>query len=58
MPRSSPNLRRWLMPLALSIRCAWIAMADRRHIAHRVTFDRDFASLLDRHEYTLLIPGH
>ena len=33
-------------------------MADRRHIAHRVTFDRDCASLLDRHEYTLLIPGH
>ena len=33
-------------------------MADRRHTAHRVTFDRDFASLLDRHEYTLLIPGH
>ena len=58
MPRSSPNLRRWLMPLALSMRCAWIAMAARRHTAHLVTFDRDFARLLDRHEYTLLKPQH
>lgn len=56
MPRSSPNLRRWLMPLALSLRCAWIAMAARRHTAHRVTFDRDCARLRDRHEYTLLMP--
>ena len=31
-------------------------MAARRHTAHLVTFDRDFARLLDRHEYTLLMP--
>ena len=33
-------------------------MAARRHTAHLVTFDRDFARLLDRHEYTLLMPRH
>lgn len=33
---------------------AWIAAAVRRHGAHLVTFDRDFARLLDRREVTLL----
>ena len=37
---------------------AWIAMAARHHSAQLVTFDRDFALLLDRHEYTLLKPRH
>lgn len=35
---------------------AWIAMAARRHGSHLVTFDKVFAALLDRHEYTLLVP--
>ena len=39
-----------------AVQDAWIAMAARRHTSHLVTFDKDFASLLDRHEYTLLVP--
>jgi toxin-antitoxin system PIN domain toxin len=35
---------------------AWIAMASRRHASHLITFDRDFAALLDAHEFTLLAP--
>ena len=41
-----------------AVQDAWIAMAARRHAAHLVTFDRDFARLLDRYEYTLLKPQH
>jgi toxin-antitoxin system PIN domain toxin len=41
-----------------AVQDAWIAMAARRHTAHLVTFDRDFARLLDRHEFTLLTPRH
>ena len=41
-----------------AVQDAWIAMAARRHTARLVTFDRDFARLLDRHEYTLLTPQH
>ena len=41
-----------------AVQDAWIAMAARRHTAHLVTFDRDFARLLGRHEYTLLTPQH
>lgn len=33
---------------------AWIAAAVRRHGSHLVTFDRDFARLLDASEFTLL----
>jgi toxin-antitoxin system PIN domain toxin len=33
---------------------AWIAAAVRRHGCHLVTFDRDFARLLQAHEFTLL----
>jgi toxin-antitoxin system PIN domain toxin len=33
---------------------AWIAAAVRRHGTHLVTFDRDFARLLDPSEFTLL----
>ncbi|MDH4393964.1 MAG: PIN domain-containing protein [Aquabacterium sp.] len=39
-----------------AVQDAWIAMAARRHGSHLVTFDKDFAALLDRHEYTLLVP--
>lgn len=39
-----------------AIQDAWIAMAARHHHAHLVTFDRDFARLLDAHEFTLLAP--
>jgi len=35
---------------------AWIAMAVRGHGAHLITFDRDFGSLLEAHEFTLLRP--
>ena len=41
-----------------AVQDAWIVMAARRHIAHRVTFDRDCARLRDRHKYTLLMPRH
>ena len=41
-----------------AVQDTWIAMAACRHAAHLVTFDRDFARLLDRYEYTLLKPQH
>jgi hypothetical protein len=41
-----------------AVQDAWIAMAVRRHAGHLVTFDRDFLSLLDRHEFTLLSVQH
>ncbi len=40
-----------------AVQDAWIAMAVRCHASHLVTFDRGFAGLLDRHEFTLL-PRH
>lgn len=39
-----------------AVQDAWIAMAARHHASHLVTFDRDFAGLLDRQEFTLLAP--
>ena len=41
-----------------AVQDAGIAMAARGHTAYRVTNDCDFARLLDRHEYTLLMPRH
>lgn len=37
-----------------AVQDGWIAMAVRRHAEHLVTFDKDFSSLLDRREFTLL----
>lgn len=39
-----------------AVQDVWIAMAARQHACHLVTFDRAFADLLDRHEFTLLTP--
>lgn len=39
-----------------AVQDAWIAMAVRQHACHLVTFDRDFAGLLDPREFTLLTP--
>ena len=46
-----------LLPMVCTSFVRIVTLAARRHASHLVTFDKDFASLLDRHEYTLLVPA-